>query len=241
MASDNDKGSKGDAPMTIARTGPLVTGVSRPAFAQSRLQLAAIVLDSSGSMAIGAKIDDANAAAVALNTELADPKNRGGFHAALIAYGDHAVVQMPAKRAVDVRPDELAVQVGTVGTGTNLTAGLELALDLIERSLKDGRQWARPVVVLMTDGHHNASGSSPESVAGKIKAKGDLVAVAFGADADMALLRKLATSSKLAVRCSNGAELRKFFATVGATMSVARQTGQSAAALLGASGVIRGS
>ncbi len=223
---------------TIPRDGPLV-GVSRPVVGASQQQCACVVLDVSSSMS-GAKITEANAAVAALVTELADPKNRGAFSITTVIYAEQAKVHLALKRVAEVRPEELAAKVGEMGAWTNITAGLTTGLEVIEKSLAEKGTWARPVVVLLTDGQHNR-GPAPENIAGTIKGKADLLAVAFGADADLAMLERLATSPQHALRCGNGAELRKFFQMVGRTMSQAARTGgQSVAALLGKGGVLRG-
>jgi len=79
-------------------------------------------------------------------------------------------------------------------------------------------QHLRSVVILFTDGQHN-TGPGPRAVAREVREKADLVTVAFGGDADEALLKELATSPQHFYRCKNGRELRAFLAAVGATMS----------------------
>ncbi len=243
MTNDKKTGQRtgSSAQPTVARDGPLVRSVSRPVGVRAaQSQIAIPVFDTSSSMA-GSKIDEANAAGTALAVELADPKNRDAFWIGEVVYANEARVHLAPKRATEVRPEELAVKTGIVGSWTNITAGLTTALGLVEQSLQSPGNWARPVVVLLTDGQHN-TGPSPETVAATLKTKADLLAVAFGADADLAMLERLATSPQHALRCVSAAELRKFFQAVGRTMSQAARTGsgQSVAALLGQGGVLRG-
>jgi uncharacterized protein YegL len=79
-------------------------------------------------------------------------------------------------------------------------------------------QYLRPVVLIFTDGCHN-TGPGPKDVADRLKQKADFVTVAFGSDADEALLRSLASTPQHFYRCANGRELRQFLAAVGATMT----------------------
>ncbi len=231
--ADNKKGQR-----TVARQGPLVQGVSQPLVTSSVKQLTIFVLDASGSMDRG-KLDEAIAATDGCVKELADPKNRGAFEAAIVAYGEHARILLEPKPVAQVRPEDFAVKVGAFGGWTNITSGLVEARKLADRS-RPGN-WARPVVVLMTDGEHNHGTEEPEGVATTLKAKADLVCVAFGgAQAKLDRLQGLATTPTSAVRCTNGSDLRQFFAKVGRTMSVAIRTGQNTATLLGEGGVIRG-
>ena len=62
-----------------------------------------------------------------------------------------------------------------------------------QRPALEGSRQLRPIVVLCTDGDHN-EGPPPEAVATALRTKADLIAVGFGEDADMALLRRIATS-----------------------------------------------
>ena len=96
----------------------------------------------------------------------------------------------------------------------------------------------KSIALLLSDGCSNCGGD-PEGVATALKTKADVIAIAFGADADLPRLERLATTPAHALRCANGGELRRFFATVGATMSRSLQGGGDAAALLG-NGVLRG-
>lgn len=233
---DNKRGQK-----TVARdgaiVGPLVRGgMSRPLVGSSTFQQAIIVLDTSGSMN-GSPISEAIAAALACVVELGDPKNRDAFHVSVVIYGDSAKEHLASKVAGQVRPEELIVKVGEVGGGTNITAGLSTALTVIDQ-VRPGT-WARPIVILMTDGR-DTTAQGPEAIAKTLKAKADIVCVAFGATADLGLLQRLANSPQHAVKAATGTDLRKFFQTVGRTMSQAARTGQNAAALLGSGGVVRG-
>jgi hypothetical protein len=83
------------------------------------------------------------------------------------------------------------------------------------------------VTIFFSDGQHN-TGPGPKDVADQLKLKADLVTVAFGSDADEALLRSLASTPQHFYRCANGRELRQFLAAVGATMTATMAAGTNA-------------
>lgn len=233
------KEDKRSVQATVPREGAPARGVSRPMVRAAQQQCAVCVLDTSSSMA-GAKIEEVNAALVALVDELADPKNRGAFFIEVVKYANDASVHLARTAAADARREDYTIPSNAVGGFTSISAGLSVASDLVDGSLRAEGEWMRPVVLLLTDGQHNR-GADPLSVATPLKKKADILAVAFGADADLARLSALATSPQHALRCASGADLRKFFATVGRTMSqAARGGGQSVAALLGGNSVLRG-
>ncbi len=227
MGNEEKKGQK-----TVLRETPLVRGgVTRPPIRAANSQLAIGVPDVSPSMT-GPKLKEAVMAMQALRDELADPKNKDAFWLASVAYAGRAAETLAPKRATAVRPEELVLKQGTLGGGTNITAGLTMALQVIEQAARDRNDWLRPVVILLTDGQHN-EGAPPDAIADEVKTVADLIGVGFGADADLALLRRLASKPTLAFPCAGGADLRRFFLNVGASLSKSRATGQSVASILG--------
>lgn len=234
--NNNEKKPTNQGQRTVAREGALTQGVTRPRVGADRCQLAVAVCDLSSSMG-GAKIDALRAALTALVRELGDPRSRDAFSVAVVAYGDRAAVHMAARKAAAVDPSDLVMQAGALGSQTNIRDGLAEALTLLRNAGPDhGAQ--RPIVLLMTDGQHNV-GEGPEAVAAELKTRADLVCVGFG-DADMALLERLANTPAHAVRADSATDLRRYFVTVATTMAAAGRTGQTAAALLGQSQVLRG-
>lgn len=228
MGNEEKKGQK-----TVLRETPLVRGsVTRPPIRAANSQLAIVVLDVSPSMT-GPKLDKAIEATKALRDVLAEPQNKDAFWLAEVIYADKADVRLKPTRATAVRSEDLVVKPNTLGGGTNITAGLASVLEIIEQAARNRNDWLRPVVVGLTDGQHNGK-VAPDAVADEVKAVADLVGVAFGADADLALLRRLASKPELAFPCAGGADLRRFFQNVGASLSKSRATGQSIASILGA-------
>ncbi|MEO6326833.1 MAG: vWA domain-containing protein [Thermoanaerobaculia bacterium] len=205
------------------------SGLVRPKLPR-REQLAVLVRDGSTSMA-GQKASDASAASSSLVEELARTENRGAFWVAVVDFASaSAVVQSPAK--ADGLFGKLPPLIA--GGSTNLAAGLADALAIVRAappSLRDEAQAARPVVVVFTDGHPNVG--DPRKPANELKALADVVTVAFGTDADEALLRELATSPAHAYRCTDGRELRRFFAAIGSTLTRSLAAGTSPTASLG--------
>jgi uncharacterized protein YegL len=208
------------------------SAVTRPKWT-NKLQEVLLLRDASGSME-GAKAAEAGQASVALMEELSNPCNKGGFKAAVIDFGTDA------RLVHDLSPaTQLAGGVQPLvadGASTNMTAALQMALEMLQRcelgaELESRR--LRPVVIVLTDGRHNAGGS-PLAVGGQVKAIADVITVAFGEDADEGLLKSLATSIEHFCRCTDGKELRRFLAAVGATLTASRLAGKNATQALAA-------
>jgi uncharacterized protein YegL len=199
----------------------ITRGVYRPKWVCGNAkQVAVVVGDDSGSME-GRKAEDASAAMQDFVGELAQPCNKDGFFAAVVHFSSDSEVVNDLEKVTSmigkIKPLEAR------GGSTNITAGLNDALRILDQAEKqnqnqDGVIYLRPVVLLFSDGEHN-DGPPPQPVADQIKQKADLVTVAFGSDADEALLRSLASTPQHFYRCSSGRQLRQFLAAVGATMT----------------------
>ena len=107
---------------TVAREGPLVRGVSRPVVGASKQQTAIVIPDASSSMA-GTKIDEVNAATMALVTELAGPKCRDAFSVGLVYFNSTADTLLAPKKATALSPADVAVPQNLGGGMTNTRAG----------------------------------------------------------------------------------------------------------------------
>lgn len=212
------------------------SGIKRPNWiCRNCRQNVVLVRDRSGSMS-GQKAQDASAASLDLVVELAQPANKDGFLVGVVDFASTSQVIHALAKATDLNGKVTPLSVGTGffgmfgGGTTNITAGLEDAakiLDQADRAGDRGVQFLRPVVIVFTDGGHN-EGPGPEGVADRLKQKADLVTVAFGSDADEALMRSLASSPQHFYVCSNGRELRHFLAAVGATMTATMAAGTNA-------------
>jgi uncharacterized protein YegL len=197
----------------------LSISLQRPAGSARRQQRVVLVRDGSASMQ-GEKADAASQATAELCRVLALPSNRDGFHMAVVDFGEKAKVVHGFERATMLDGYLRPLDVGEHGGVTNITSGLEQALDLLQEAGENqsAAEFARSVVVLLSDGAHN-HGPAPDQASYHLKNIADLVCVAFGDDADLPALRRLATSPQHCVRCSSGEELRRFFAQVGVTLT----------------------
>ena len=208
------------------------SAVSRPAWVCSLAKQRVVwVRDKSGSME-GEKARHASEACQALLNELANPANKDGFVVGVVDFNEQAEI---------VHPFALASQwVGKLapinpGGYTNVTSGLEQGWSMLEQAESSdgsGVVYLRPVVIVFSDGCHNR-GERPETIADKINDKVDLVTVAYGTDADEALLRSLALTPQHFYRCRDGKELRAFLKSVGPTIAKTRAAGANATQALG--------
>jgi len=209
-------------PMTIVRGG-----LRRPNWiCRNVKQNVVLGRDKSGSMR-GQKAKDASTASLDLVSELAEPSNKDGFQIAVVDFSDSSNIVNNLEKAAALNGKVSSL---SVGGSTNITAGLEDAFSILEKAKGNNQAnvtFLRPVVIVFTDGQHNV-GPAPHDVANRLKGIADLVTVAFGSDADEALLRSLASTPQHFYRCTNGRELRSFLAAVGATMTATLQAGTNA-------------
>ncbi|MBK7092095.1 MAG: VWA domain-containing protein [bacterium] len=152
---------------------------------------------------------------------------QGGFYVGVVDFAEDARIANPVNTA-----GYLAGTMSTISVSswTNITAGLQQAINLLQSPLPEqdvNCSFLRPVVILLSDGQHNV-GNPPELVASQLKEMADLVTIAFGSDADEALLCRLATSPKHFYRCRDGRELRQFLAAVGKTLKDTLKAGVNA-------------
>lgn len=148
-----------------------------------------IILDRSGSMS-GEKIEHARAAVRELLGQLgADDRF------ALVTYSDNAAVAVPQSSVDDLTR---SAWIGTIAEiqaagGTNMSSGLDLGIDLLERGRMPGRV---PHVVLISDGLANEGDVSPEGLTRRAHraAQGEymLSTVGVGADFNEYLMTALA-------------------------------------------------
>jgi Mg-chelatase subunit ChlD len=209
-------------------------GLCRAKVTRHCRQQVIIAPDGSGSMAENNKDRAASDATFGLCQELALPVNKDGFEVAVIHFSTTAKVVHPFELASSLISHLQPHKVGLLAGETNVTAALELARQLLQpgpvQASTMAMPYVRPLVVLMSDGRHNC-GPSPIPVAEDLKASADILAVAFGDDADESMLRAIATP-QLSVRCRTGADLRCYFAEIGRTLTITRTAGINATAAL---------
>lgn len=148
-----------------------------------------VILDRSGSMA-NEKIEQARAAVRELVAQLGAQDRF-----ALVTYSDQAALVLPLAAATDDARARWLAAVAEIHTegGTNVSSGLDLALDTIEHARLPGRA---PRVILISDGLANQGDATPDGLvrrAGRA-ARGEYVlsSVGVGADFNEYLMRALA-------------------------------------------------
>ncbi len=211
------------------------SGLRRPPWiGRNCRQLAIFDRDCSPSMS-GQKAKDASQACFELVRTLALPENKDGFVVSVVDFSGNAKIKHSSVPAAELAQNLKPISIPLFGGGTNITAGLEQAEALCRNTpadAQDGTRWLRPVVVLFSDGCHN-TGPGPKSAAASLRKSADVVAVAYGDDADVELLRGLATSPQHFYKCKDGSDLRQFFAAVGSTMTASLAAGVNATEALG--------
>jgi len=183
----------------------------------------------------GNKATDASQASFGLARELDAPSNKNGFIISVTDFSGTAKTKHQLVPSHELAQKLKPISIPLLAFGTNITAGLEQAESLCRQTpadAQDGTQWLRPVVVLFSDGCHN-TGPGPKPVAASLRKFADVVTVAYGDDADIELLRSLATSPQHFYKCKDGSDLRQFFAAVGSTMTASLAAGINATEALG--------
>jgi Mg-chelatase subunit ChlD len=109
---------------------------------------------------------------------------------AIVSYGDYATLLCDLTTVANYHQLKKGINSIEGGSGTNITAGLEIALDLRSKSQRTGQ------VVLLTDGWHN-TGSDPKPISDKLREKATIECIGIGgspADVDEELLKYIASS-----------------------------------------------
>jgi Mg-chelatase subunit ChlD len=164
-----------------------------------------LLIDTSGSMA-GDKVLQAKNGA----NDFCKSAIGRGYCTGLAVFGDRAaMVCDPTVETDDFERKVAALRVGIVGSGTNLTAGLDLA----------GKFKKLTAVVVVTDGQPNNPKSALQSAA-VLKQNGVEIICIGTDDADKTFLDQLATRKDLAVHVK--------------AESIRTSVGQAAKLLLGA-------
>lgn len=209
----------------LGQSKDVSAGMSRPKMAPIDRQTAVIVADVSGSMA---PHSSALASAVRdLIAILAAKPNNDAFDLVIIAFNGSATVAQQLTRATSASvPDAAFCASGT----TNYDAALTKAEQQIDEALARREiSQLRPVVVMFSDG---APDATPDfrPAANRVKAKADVVAVAFGGAASASLM-DVASGPTFLATASDMQQVRTFFRVLGASMSASRRAGKSLGAL----------
>lgn len=172
-----------------------------------------IIVDDSYSMSDG-KAQEATLAVAALLSELADPANKDGFRVTLIRFGSSFMVEASAQA-----PETINAAFNGKSGGTHGAKPLHAALQAEQNFVaRPERRRVPGVVVFMSDGEL-CDDSQALREADALKQIGvTIIAIGFGADADEALLKRIATSPQHYAFASVGS-LAGIFAKVGKTIS----------------------
>ena len=194
--------------LKISKPLKIPTGVS-----SNTKQHVLLVRDCSSSMS-GSKVDEMNLATTGLIQELASEKNKDGFLVSLIDFSTSSKRSAYAVSAIGLTTPR-AIASG----GTNFDSALLKTIETIE-SLQnepntDGWRYLRPQVLFLSDGQSRVS----EKNILNLQEIADVTTIAYGSDALEATLSKISTDGQCHVIGTSGAELRKFLADVGQTLS----------------------
>ena len=143
---------------------------------QSRPQLICVLADNSGSMA-GPKAEAATKGIreMLLRCQTTGPRGpeKSYFQFVLIRFDDQAEIVCNVKPVREIDPK--SIEIRGDGGMTNIRHALELAYDGLDRYFRakvdqhpERNEHPLPLVLLFSDGHHNAGGY-PEEVAQRIK------------------------------------------------------------------------
>ena len=204
-----------------------------------------LLLDTSGSMN-GQPIEELNKAIIKLKDDiLEDALLANRLEVGIVAFDDDARVE----RGIDLITPETQLPTLSIGGVTNLVAGMEKAIELVEDRKTfykaNGEQYYRPFIVLFTDGAPTNSAEEIEAIDLKIQTMSDnkkFVFLPFGVEgADMQLLAKLAAQTAderlqnkaKAYKMKDVTKFSEVFAFVSASISGAMQqtTGATVAQL----------
>jgi uncharacterized protein YegL len=200
--------------------GPIITGVpsdARPLKVYGD-QLVMFLADNSNSMS-GAKATEASQAIASCLNELNDPSNQDGFRVSVVAYASNSKVMHSA-----TEPMKAITALDGNGGGTSLAPAISLARDEVTHySARPNRRLQPAVAIIFSDGQLG-DGSQAEIEAGRLKAMGvKVIAIGFGADADEAQLRRLASAPDHYAFADVG-QLKHLFSIVGKTLSQQNRT-----------------
>lgn len=180
-----------------------------------------LILDESGSMAAGSKIQNLNEAVRDMLTTFRDTENgETEIHVAIITFGAEVKLHQTLASASAITWHDLIAS-GATPLGT----ALKMAKAMIEDKNVVPTRAYRPTVVLVSDGIPTDDWQQPlaDFINDGRSSKCDRMAIAIGADADENVLGKFIEGTKNRLfYAENAKQLRDFFKFV--TMSVTIRT-----------------
>lgn len=206
------------APAAANPTFPTLKAITRKSLpkgvASNVKQFAGLLLDTSSSMSLLNKINEVNAAVSLFIRELANPANKDGFRVSVIEFDNSARLICSAESA-----ETLSVPSLQASGGTNFDAPINMAIAEIEafanRPNPEGWHYLRPQVFFMSDGQASVADKNIQ----RLHELADVTAIAYGSDADEAMLSRIASDGNVHVIGTDGTQLRTFLAQVGKTMT----------------------
>jgi uncharacterized protein YegL len=195
--------------------GPIIAGVpddARPLKVYGD-ELIMFLADNSGSMSGPKAVEASQAISVCLN-ELADPSNKDGFRVSVLTYASSSQLLHSASE-----PMKAITTLDGNGGGTSLAPAICLAqAEVTKYSVRPNRRLQPAVAIIFSDGQLG-DGPQAEIEASRLKAMGvKVITIGFGADADEAQLRRLASAPDH-YAFANVGQLKPLFALVGKTLS----------------------
>ena len=212
MTLDMDDGNDADfqdmAPLHIPARKSLPTGI-----ASNVKQHVVIVFDKSSSM-WGAKIAEANQAREALIQELANPDNKDGFLVSVVDFNHEAdrVIFAQSAQGLQIPP---SIADGYTSFGEALKETTAVIQERTAQPNNAGWHFLRTIIVFLSDGQDDVEDQDIRQV----HECAEVIAIAFGDDADQEMLKRISSDGKVHVVGSSGGKLRKFLSQVGVTMS----------------------
>lgn len=188
-------------------------------------QLVLATLDCSGSMA-GDNIKEVNdSVQEVLINDLAQSQNKDGYFLSIIGFDSYATLIHAGVPARELANSFKQLQ---AGGGTNFNAAIQTCIDAVNQfnQVKDrGYKYLRPVCFFLSDGHSSVN----DDLLVELKEICDVVSVAYGSDADVFTLQKIATSNEHFFRIeSNKGQFRRFLAAVTKTLESSLERGEDA-------------
>ncbi len=145
--------------------------------------------------------------------QLADPANKDGFYVTIIPFNHSSHVHCSAVSASSVPALNLVAS-----GGTNFDSPLKKAIKEIEAQKAvpnpDGWHWLRPVVIFPSDGRSKVADKNIQ----ELHEIADVVAIAYGADADQATLSRISSYGQVQVVGTDSGAMRGFLSVVGNTL-----------------------
>lgn len=187
-------------------------------------QRVVLLRDASGSMASPGKADVASAQSTRMMGILGVAANNGAFEVCVIDFSSSSRTILATCQATP----EIRVPAINAGGGTELAPALVMATQAIAAPAFGMHSYARPVVVIFSDGQTGDQSQVREN-ARKLRLAADIVTVAVGGDADCAFLSELATSPAHFVQCVDGFALGTFLGQVANTLTQTLSRGQVSA------------